>query len=45
MSRATIVLIAVVVLVIAAVIGLSSINTEVPVAPIEQAVQNDVAAQ
>ncbi|WCT72279.1 hypothetical protein PQ455_11585 [Sphingomonas naphthae] len=44
MSRATIVLIVVVLAIVAAVIGLASVNTEVPVAPIEQAVQNDVAA-
>jgi hypothetical protein len=45
MSRATIVLIAAVVVVILIAIGLASVKTEVPVTHIEQAVANDAAAQ
>jgi hypothetical protein len=45
MSRTRIILIAAVVIVIAVLIGLSSINTEVPVAPIEEPVTNAASGQ
>jgi hypothetical protein len=40
MSRSRIILIAVVVIVVAVLIGLSSINTEVPLTPVEKPVPN-----
>jgi hypothetical protein len=45
MSRTRIILIAAAVIVILVLIGLSSINTEVPVTPIEEPVTNAAPAQ
>jgi hypothetical protein len=45
MSRTRVILIAAVVIVIAVFIGLSSINTEVPLTPVEEPVANAAPGQ